>query len=279
MKLVMTLLVRDEEDVLDAHLRYHFAQGVDFMVVTNNRSVDGTGAILQRYEQDGAIHVIDEPEDDYSQWRWVTRMARMACTEYQADWVINADADEFWWPEQGDLKSTLAAVPEDADVVHVERFDFVPVPEDGRPFYQRMVVRETISLNLEGEPLPRKVAHRAHPEVTVAQGNHKVTGPSMVSAAGPVPLVIHHFPLRTYSQFRNKIVKGGSAYRRNRELPAEVGAGWRNLFKLYEEGALEEFYRDQELSPDQIAAGVASSDLVPDERLLHFMQELDAATG
>jgi hypothetical protein len=35
-KIVMTLLVRDEEEILDAHLRYHFEQGVDFVVATDH---------------------------------------------------------------------------------------------------------------------------------------------------------------------------------------------------------------------------------------------------
>ena len=44
MKLVMTLLVRDEEDIVEDHLIYHLNQGVDFVVATDNRSVDGTAA-------------------------------------------------------------------------------------------------------------------------------------------------------------------------------------------------------------------------------------------
>ena len=38
MKLVMTLLVRDEADVVDAQIAFHLHAGVDFVVATDNRS-------------------------------------------------------------------------------------------------------------------------------------------------------------------------------------------------------------------------------------------------
>ena len=43
---------------------------------------------------------------------WRTQMARLAATDYGADWVINTDADEFWMSGGGTLKGVLAAVPE-----------------------------------------------------------------------------------------------------------------------------------------------------------------------
>src|SRR3954466_6004641 len=101
MKLVMTLLVRDEQDIVADNLDFHLAQGVDEVIVTDNGSEDATLEILRPYEERGAVRAISEPSDDSSQGRWVTRMARMEAADLGADWVINNDAHEFWWPRGG----------------------------------------------------------------------------------------------------------------------------------------------------------------------------------
>jgi glycosyltransferase involved in cell wall biosynthesis len=112
-KLALTLLAKNEADVIDANLAYHLGAGVDFVVATDNGSTDGTREILQRYEADGVLRLIGEPSTDFRQGEWVTRMARLAAEE-GADWVINADADEFWWPRAGNLKEALERLPERA---------------------------------------------------------------------------------------------------------------------------------------------------------------------
>ena len=62
----MTLLVRDEQDIIEANLEYHLARGVDFFVVTDNLSTDETPAILARYARQGVLRVITETDDDHS---------------------------------------------------------------------------------------------------------------------------------------------------------------------------------------------------------------------
>ena len=101
MKLVMTLLVRDEADIVDAQIAFHLDAGVDLVVATDNRSQDGTTEILERYAREGHLHLIREPGDDLRQSEWVTRMAASRRRSFGADWILNADADEFWWPRGG----------------------------------------------------------------------------------------------------------------------------------------------------------------------------------
>ena len=269
--LVMTLLVRDEEDVLEANLAHHLAQGVDFVIATDNGSVDGTLDILRAEEAAGRLRLILEPEDTYDQHRWVTRMAQLAAADHGADWVINNDADEFWWPREGDLASTLAAVPEDVDVVVAHRFNLIARPE-GRP----MTVRQAEPRQHPGlgdTPLPPKVAHRADPEVRVLQGNHEVEGPRLTgSTLDDGRIEILHCPVRSYGQFANKIAKGGAAYKRNTELPAEVGHQWRRLHGHQEAGTFDDEWQKLVLTDDQVAAGLADGSLVEDDRLAELLR-------
>jgi hypothetical protein len=273
MKLVMTLLVRDEQDIVRENLDFHLAQGVDQVIVTDNGSEDDTAEILREYESRGVVRLLFEASDDYSQGRWVTRMARLAATELGADWVINNDADEFWWPRAGSLKSSFEQLDDQVGELVAHRENFVPRPEDGRPFWERMTLRERESLNPLGKPLPPKLAHRAHPEITVAQGNHKVEGAQLGERLDDGSIEILHFPMRTYAQFENKIVKGGRAYARNRELPERTGRTWRRLYETWEQGGLRDHYEEN------VVGEAPRAELLEDTRLRDFFRDLRAGVA
>lgn len=84
--------------------------GVDAFIVTDNNSTDKTPEIIRKYVEKGwIVEAITETATDYEQKQWVDRMIWLAKTRHKADWVINADADEFWYNPTGNLKTAMTA--------------------------------------------------------------------------------------------------------------------------------------------------------------------------
>ena len=271
MMLVLTLLCRDEADILESMLRFHLAQGVDRIIATDNGSVDGSLEILQRFERRGELTLLQEPEHTHDQAVWVTRMARMAAA-MGADWVINSDADEFWWPQQGNLNSTLAQLPESVEGLLVERTNFLPPPRDGqdqRPFYQRQTLRERVSCNSLGAPLPPKLIHRAHPGVEITDGNHgaRVDG-KPIEAIKSTEIEILHVPIRSYEQLERKIRQGAEALQRNKRVSPGVGDSWRKIYANHlQQSTLPAYYDSLRPNPAAIVPQLVRGELIDDRRL------------
>jgi hypothetical protein len=271
-KVVMTLLVRDEEEIVDEHLRYHLESGVDFVIATDHRSVDGTPEILRRYEREGCLHLIREDREEYLQPVYVTRMARLAATDFAADWVINADADEFWWPRDGSFRDIFESVPSRFGAVLGFWRHFVLRPDDERPFYERMIWRRRPSRDPLNPYHPAvKVAHRAHPEVDVMGGNHKVRGPSLTTLPDWLPIEVLHFPVRTTRQLARKFTK----------VPVDglvrPGRHWVRLAGEIETGGFDEVLAKMLVDDAALAAGLADGSLMRDTRIRDVLR--DALAG
>lgn len=279
MKIVMTILARDEQDIIKENIEFHKSQGVDFFIVTDNRSSDDTSNILTEYAKRGVLKYIWE-QRNFNQSQWVTHMARMAYVLYGADWVINNDADEFWWPQQGDLKETFLRIPTQYNVLRVQRHNFVPVSECVSSFYRYMVYREKTSKNPIGKPLPPKVAHRGYEKIEIAHGNHRVQGIDNIRTFdGSVE--IFHFPIRCYEQLVRKTVSMGENYERNKTLPSFVGRARRTIYEEYKRNgnSLKSYYSRHVYTKDRIDKEIGSGLIVKDCRLLDYFNSISNKTN
>ena len=278
MKLVMTVLARNEADVIDAQLAFHLNAGVDFVIATDNRSDDGTTEILERYERAGRLHLIREPGDDMRQAEWVTTMARLAATELDADWVLNADADEFWWPRGGTLKDVLETVPARYGVVRGCWRHFLPRPEDGGHFAERMTVR-LCAPAFPGDKetifhAHQKVAHRAVSDVEVEAGNHNAEGSGLDPLRGWHPLEVLHFSLRSAAQIARK-AQGGWL----RNASYDPALHQLRLDEAASTGELGSFFRAHTVDDDALARGLAGGTLAIDTRLRDALRLLRTSEG
>ncbi|MEZ5830514.1 MAG: glycosyltransferase family 2 protein [Dongiaceae bacterium] len=276
-RIVMTLLCRDEEDIVGYNIAYHLAQGVDFVVATDNASKDRTPLLLERFVRLGKLHLIREPSLTHDQAIWVTRMARMAATRFDADWVINNDADEFWLSRDGTLRAAFETVPPDAHCLSVQRFDVLPPRDIGPKFFESMIVRRNDGQSVYGSCLLNKVCHRAVLDIHVSDGNHFVTRRGQQLAERPDhALECLHFPLRSTAQLERKIRQGAEALALNKRVARGIGHHWRKINRDYlAHGRQDEFYMECAPTSERIDAGLASGQLAKDTRIRDALRQLD----
>ncbi len=265
-RIVMTLLIRNEADVIEDNIRFHHHMGVDSFIVMDNLSTDDTPDILRKLSEEIPIRIILQKDDDYNQAVWVTDMARQASLIHKNGWVINNDADEFWLPACGSLKQFLSSLPEHVTCINAARYNAVPESGDGPALSasahpRTSSVFERVSTNSLGTPLPKKCMHLASPDIEIAQGNHSVTGIGGEIYDANEDLMILHYPYRTLDIYRSKIALGGAAYGRNKTLSEEVGATWREQYKTINTGELEAFWAGQARSPTDILIEISNAEL------------------
>lgn len=291
----MTLLVRDEVDVIDAFIRYHSQSGIDALIVTDNGSRDGTREILEYHRRAGAVtEIIDEPSHIFEQPRFVDRMIRRARDFHAADYCINSDADEFWFPLFGSLRKELGRTC--ASRIYCRSFHMLPAA--GQMFWEsadRCVGRANPSKfgtstywNLFDKPT-HKVIHRALGYKMIEAGNHRAEMdtdlPLYCSLLKQIrssfsyryslqskTIRIYHYSLRSVEQFKKKIIQGGAAIEASRTALGHQGSHWRRIYRDHMKNTLDletEFYKITALGwiDNLRAAGVVISDHTMKDRL------------
>ena len=196
MRLVQTLIVRrDEDDVVDAQIAYHLNAGVDFVIAAVDAPSDSLSGLLNAYERAGAVHVV-RPQGATNDGEAWTSMARLAASEHDADWVINSDTGEFWWPRGESLNDVLAPIPPRYTVVQALLRTFAAGPEQDAAFSERMTLRS--SLRDVEHDVPRQSAamlrrvHRATPDVVV-HADRSLTLPRLVPLRAWYPIEVFDF--------------------------------------------------------------------------------------
>lgn len=232
--------------MLAHNIEYHHRMGVDAFIITDNNSTDHTPDIIRHYKNKGwVIESISETATNYKQKKWVDRMIWLAKVRYKADWVINADADEFWYTSSGNLKDVMRHTH--ANVLRCEMRSTYPTPNVDWTQWQHTVryVDNPDSYNLSPysifEHQYKKVLHRTAGYIQISMGNHKVF--MLPKHETKSPIVVYHYNFRSCQQFVNKMINGGKQLEQHKSKHA--GRHWRYYYALYKENPqrLEDEYQ------------------------------------
>lgn len=233
-KLVMTILARNEEDIIDQHIKFHLSHGVDFFIATDNGSTDKTKDIFLKYQEKGVLHLIEEKDHNYNQDKWVDKMIKIARKQYDADWIINSDADEFWYSDLGNLKLALPYI-DNTKVLFVCALHSDPVDYEGE-----FKIPKYISGKASG---PFKCMFAAKGYKKIYKGNHNVKMfPFFRKAKISTQITIFHFSVRSYNHYKKKIINGAQALERNPRFNYTIGAHIRQAYEEYKKGNLRKTY-------------------------------------
>jgi hypothetical protein len=242
---VVALVVpfRDEADIIADMIRFHLDQGVDFVVALDNGSVDKSAA-MAAYVDPSRVTVLRDPEHRAQHREHGDRLALRAA-EMGADWVIPADADEFWYPASGDYRTEMAR---GANILRAHWANFLPSPYPWKAFDQ---VGDFAGRQYENW-IP-KVAFRAADLVGVEQGFHNASVRDRREAQSS-NLVVYHYPVRSYGQFERKVRNAGTAHARNPEAQANANFAWhtRGWYRDYLAGKLPEVYEALSAGKNQV---------------------------
>ncbi len=253
--LFMTLVVRDEDDIIEQNIRFHAAMGVDGFIVTSHNSVDNTNAILEKLKRENIVkEIIYKDTPDHKHRFWVNDMVKIARDKYHADWVINADADEFFYSRSLNLKKGIAE-SEGANMIWLDSLFYFPYGND-EDFLKSSYFVTKPFLNFEAEQLgisdnPRyqhlvnfpcmKSLHKTKGFISVRDGNHSTKMRNRIKSPS-VDIRLYHYYIRGYKGYEEKVKRWekSCAY-----LPLDKTGAIQSFVKAYQEGKLLELYNDK----------------------------------
>jgi glycosyltransferase involved in cell wall biosynthesis len=189
MKVALIMMFRDEADILGRCLDHWAKLGVDRFFLCDNGSVDDSGDIARKYDP----NLITDTRTNWPGMEVINTLSRRAIASGY-DTIFPVDADEFiHLGAYNSIREWLNAhyPPKTYYAAELRYLNILP---DGAEHWQ--------------EP-HRKVFGRLNPAWTISPGNHLCNG---VKAEAENYVYYKHYSIRSYDQFRRKMINYMTAF-------------------------------------------------------------------
>ncbi len=251
-KLALTLVCKNEESIIEENIKFHKAMGVDNIIVLNHNSTDNTLKILERLKEEGFVdEIITKTCPQHEHNIWVQEMVTLAREKYKAAWVINADADEFYFSKSLNLKKSIQAA-NDANVIKCYLTDLYPDDRDdflSCPYFiTRLFYKHELGmLNFENaDNIVKEFTYTKTPKVInktegikkMYAGNHAIDMENQKEIETS-DITLYHFNIRNYKQFETRIKRWLEAIN---YMPGMMGIHMKQQIEIYKAGKLKEHY-------------------------------------
>ncbi|MEV6394068.1 glycosyltransferase family 2 protein [Streptomyces sp. NPDC051907] len=198
---VVLTVCRDEEDAIEAFVRFHLDMGFDAVYVVDNGSKDRTVEILLALADEGLpLHLRFDHRVGYD--RYLTEHYHWAGEHSGARWLFFLDVDEYVHFPSGAKRLLDLVEP---------RFNLIRLPQrqmfqdtleaDGGPYSFLRATTGSVGFGDE----PSKAVSRYAAGAKVYGGKHRIDVPGACETSPP-DLFIRHFKYRSERQARTKEV-------------------------------------------------------------------------
>lgn len=142
MKVIAVLTTRNEEKFIESCLKHLISHQIQIVLI-DHESVDNTQTIARFFLGKGLLQIFNQPFKGFFDLRDQLAFKQKVIAQFQADWFMHVDADEFHEPSDKNL--SLAQFIEEIDqqgynAINFLEYTFIPTneyPDHDHAYFQK----------------------------------------------------------------------------------------------------------------------------------------------
>jgi len=262
------MMIKNEQNIIKQNLNWHYQLGIKYFVIIDNGSSDNTLTLLQEFaKKDVSLEIIQDSQIGLEKDKKVTQAYHIALDKFKPHWIFILDADEFIQPAKIPIQEIMYYLNKQLQIEQFENTFLHGVAKDylqqlqeqplglritWRNYKTLLEINQNMLRPFKIPPLkekfpsdfylydynncPSKVSLAAKKDIFITQGHHDaIYNNHLIYCidAEIFGLTISHYPILDYQHFKEKYIKGGSAYKQKLNSPPAEGKYWKMIYRAY----------------------------------------------